>query len=396
MTLSRPGPASPESGGGGGPLRVSTLELFFDLVFAFTLTQLTARLAGGGFSVTTIAQVLLVFGVLWWMYGGYAWLTNARSPDSTGTRLLLLLGMAGFLVVGLAIPRGFTAPGSGGSGLALGLGYLLVVAVHSMLYYQVNRNILRIIPFNVGSAVLVIAAGTVGGAATYPLWAAALAIQILGPLIRPLAGRFEISPAHFVERHGALIIVALGESVAAVGIGAASLAVTAQLVTAVVLGLALSACLWWAYFGGGDDKRAEHAMIMARPERRPRMALAGYFYAHAPMLLGVVTLAAGVKVTIGHAAQPHPARQALALGVGIALFLAGDAAFREVMGMGRPWARYGTAVFAVATAAVGAAVAVEAQLAVLTAGLVGMLLAEHQLAPGPPATGPSTSGGRRG
>ncbi|MGI8448103.1 MAG: low temperature requirement protein A, partial [Streptosporangiaceae bacterium] len=125
-------------------------------------------------------------------------------------------------------------------------------------------------------------------------------------------------------------------------------------------------------------------------------ALAGYFYAHAPMLLGVVTLAAGVKVTIGHAAQPHPARQALALGVGIALFLAGDAAFREVMGMGRPWARYGTAVFAVATAAVGAALAVEAQLAVLTAGLVGMLLAEHQLASGPPATGPSTSGGRRG
>jgi low temperature requirement protein LtrA len=378
VTSGRPGPASPGPGAGRGP-RVSTLELFFDLVFAFTLTQLTARLADGAFSVAAIGQVLLVFGVLWWMYGGYAWLTNARAPDSTGTRLLLLLGMAGFLVVGLAIPRGFTAPRAGGSGLALGLGYLLVVAVHSMLYFQVNRNIARIIPFNVGSAVLVIVAGTVGGTAKYPLWAAALAIEILGPLIRPLAGRFEVSPAHFVERHGALIIVALGESVAAVGIGAASLALTVQLVTAVVLGLAVSACLWWAYFGGGDDERAEQAMTRAPRERRPRMALAGYFYTHVPMLLGVVTLAAGVKVTIGHAAQPHPARQALALGVGVALFLAGDAAFREVMGIGRAWVRYAAAVFAVATAALGAAVAVEAQLAVLTAGLVGMLLAEGRL-----------------
>jgi low temperature requirement protein LtrA len=161
VTSGRPGPASPGPGAGSGP-RVSTLELFFDLVFAFTLTQLTARLADGAFSVAAIGQVLLVFGVLWWMYGGYAWLMNARAPDSTGTRLLLLLGMAGFLVVGLAIPRGFTAPRAGGSGLALGLGYLLVVAVHSMLYFQVNRNIARIIPFNAGSAVLVIVAGTVG------------------------------------------------------------------------------------------------------------------------------------------------------------------------------------------------------------------------------------------
>jgi low temperature requirement protein LtrA len=179
---------------GGAPLRVSTLELFFDLVFAFTLTQLTARLADSGFTFASIAQVLLVFGVLWWMYGGYAWLTNARAPDSTVSRLLLLLGMAGFLVVGLAIPRGFDAPQSRGSGVALGLGYLVVVAVHLMLYYRVNRNILRIAPFNVGSAALVIVAGAVSGAAKYPLWAVALAIQILAPLIRPVAARSRSLP----------------------------------------------------------------------------------------------------------------------------------------------------------------------------------------------------------
>ena len=135
------------------PLRVTTLELFFDLVFAFTLTQLTTLLAST-FSAASMAQVLLVFGLLWWMYTAYAWLTNARPPVHTAERLLLLVGMAAFLVVGLAIPDGF-----GRSGLALGLGYLTVVAVHAILYFRVNRNIIRVAPFNICSAVLVTLAG---------------------------------------------------------------------------------------------------------------------------------------------------------------------------------------------------------------------------------------------
>jgi low temperature requirement protein LtrA len=378
---SQPAPSQPAPSQPGAPLRVSTLELFFDLVFAFTLTQLTALLADH-LSPAGVAQVLLIFGVLWWMYGGYAWLTNTRTPDRTAERLLLLLGMAGFLAVGLAIPRGFSHRGPGSGGLVLGLGYLLVVLVHAILYYRVNRNILRVAPFNIASALLVILAGLLGSPAAYPLWAAALAIQVLSPLIAHPAGRFEIQPAHFVERHGALIIVALGESVAAVGIGASRLTVNVQVVTAAVLGLALSAALWWTYFGGGDDERAERAMTAASRERRPGLALTAYFYAHIPMLLGIVVLAAGVKLTIGNAAQPHPAGQALAVGGGTALFLAGDAMFRralgfEARGIGPAWPRYAAAVFALATTALGATVAIEAQLAVLLAGLVAMLAAER-------------------
>src|SRR5450759_2519137 len=115
------------------PQRVTSLELFFDLVFAFTLTQLTSLLAGGP-SPAGVAQVLLIFGLLWWMYGGYSWLTNARPPLHSAERLLLLVGMAGFLTIGLTIPRGF-----GRDGLALGLGYLSVILVHSWLYLRVNR-----------------------------------------------------------------------------------------------------------------------------------------------------------------------------------------------------------------------------------------------------------------
>ncbi|HEY2688662.1 MAG TPA: low temperature requirement protein A [Streptosporangiaceae bacterium] len=208
-----PGASESTTAGPGSddePLRVTTLELFFDLVFAFTLTQLAALLAGT-LSLAGAAQVLLIFGLLWWMYEGYAWLTNARPPVHTAERLLLLVAMAGFLAIGLAIPN----HGFGGSGLALGLGYLLVVLVHGWLYYRANRNILRIIPFNILSALLVITASLLPGhgqrPAVYALWAAALAVQLGSPLIVRPRNLFELRAAHLAERHGALLLVALGE-----------------------------------------------------------------------------------------------------------------------------------------------------------------------------------------
>ena len=134
-------------------------------------------------------RVLLIFGVLWWMYGGYVWLTNARTPSRTPERLLMLVGMAGFLIMGLAIPHAF-----GRDGVAFGLGYLTVVAIHAWLYHRVNKNIVRVAPFNVAAALLVIGAGLVKGQAAYGLWAAALAVQVLSPLIIRVRGRFAIQP----------------------------------------------------------------------------------------------------------------------------------------------------------------------------------------------------------
>jgi low temperature requirement protein LtrA len=383
-----PGPASPESSPPGpadpmdpgpvdpdAPLRVTTLELFFDLVFAFTLTQL-AFLLVHRLSPSGALEVLLVFGVLWWMYGGYAWLTNTRAPVRTPDRLLLLVGMAGFLICGLAIPRGF-GPGYTETRVALGVGYLIVVGVHSALFYRVNRNIVRVTPFNVSAALLVIGAAFVPSPASYLLWAAAVAVQWLSPLIIHPGGRFNISPAHFAERHGALVIVALGESVAAVAIGAAPAGVTFAVVLSAVLGLAVSAALWWTYFGDGDDERAEQAMAATAPGRRAGLALAIY-YAHIPILLGVVALAAGTAVTIGSAAQPHPISQALAVAGGAALFLAGSAWLRWALQIGPVALRLTGAGFALATAALGVAVSAEVQGAVLLAGIVAMLAAERR------------------
>jgi low temperature requirement protein LtrA len=373
MTDAEPSPDA------GQPLRVSTLELFFDLVFVFTITQLTGTLAED-LTPRGALRVLLVFGVLWWMYGGYAWLSNARTPRLFPERLLMLLGMAGWLVIGLAIPHAF---GRRGEAVALGLGYLLVVAVHGALYLRANRNILRVVPFNAASALLVIAAGIFGvrePPAGYALWLAALAVQALSPLLIPPTGRFSIQPSHFVERHGALIIVAFGESVADIGIGAASHPVTAALIAQSVLGLALAATLWWAYFGVGDDERAEEEMTRTDPALRPALALNAYFYSYIPMLLGIVTLAAGVKVAIGSDQTTLPYRACLALAGGVALFLAGDVAFRRSLRIGAQRYRAAAAGAALAVSAVGVTLSVTAEIALLAAVVAAALAAEQRRA----------------
>jgi low temperature requirement protein LtrA len=370
---STPAPASPGAPGraeagsqAGTPLRVTTLELFFDLVFAFTLTQLTVVLDSGPGAT---GRVLLTFGLLWWMYEGYAWLTNARPPVHTAERLLLLVAMAGFLVVGLAIPRGFST-----DGLALGLGYLLVVAVHAALYYRVNANILRIAPFNLASAVLVVIAGAAGGPARYPLWTAALAIQLGSPLIVHPRSRFTLHPGHLSERHSALLIVAQGESVAAIGIGAADSGATARLVTSAVLGLALAAALWWIIFGGGDAERAEEVLTQAPSERRTALALSALFYANVPVLLGLVGMAAGVEQAI--AGRRAGLAAAAVLAAGAALFLAGGAGIRRLLGTGPAGFRAGGAAVALLTTAAGSLVSLNLQVGLLIVVLAGMLLAE--------------------
>ena len=401
--------AEPVPGADEPPLRVTTLELFFDLVFAFTLTQLATLLASG-FTAADAGRVLLIFGLLWWMYEGYAWLTNARPPVHTAERLLLLVAMAGFLTIGLAIPGGF-----GGTSLALGLGYLVVVLVHGWLYFRVNRNIIRVMPFNVVSALLVIVAALLPGTdgavppAGYVLWVVALAVQLGSPLIVNPKSLFQLRPAHLAERHSALLLVALGESVAAIGVGAGRLAGhsgtdNARLVAAAVLGLALAAALWWVVFGAGDEEAAERVLTAATSERRTALALSAFFYGNIPLLLGLVAMAAGVGEAIAHSHRiaAGPADAAVALAVGAALFLAGEADIRRSLGTG-PWRlRAATAVIALTTAAIGAFVSLAVQLTVITVLLVVMLVLERRESPAgpeqehPPRPTPPTPGAAAG
>jgi len=386
--VTEPAADAPGEGDREEPLRVSTLELFFDLVFVFAITQLTSILARD-LTVLGAVRVLLIFGVLWWMYGGYVWLSNARTPVETPERLLMLVGMGGFLIVGLAIPHAF-----GRDGVAFGVGYLVVVGVHTWLYQRINRNIARVAPFNVLSALLIIGAGLAGGTwlgPAYGLWAAALAVQVLSPLVTRVRGRFAIRPDHFAERHGALVIIVFGESVAdiGIGVGTAGQVITTSLVISAALGLALAAALWWSYFGVGDDDRAEQAMTRADPAARPGLALAAFFYAYIPLLLGIVAVAAGVKRAIGHAGSTLPYPACLALAGGVALYLAGDVAFRHALRIGGQRYRAAAAVAALAVSGVGVWLSVAAEIALLAVIVVAALVLERRAAPSPAARPPA-------
>ena len=362
--------------------RVSTLELFFDLVFVFTVTQLTAVLSHD-LSWASLGQVMVMLGLIWWMYAGYAWLTNSISTRGLRQRAILLGGMAGYLILALAVPGAFH-----GSGLAFGVGYFIVTAVHASLFIwtasaQSSRAFLGIAPYNLFNATLVIVGGALGGTAQAVLWTVAAVLEWSTPWVgnRESQSSFEIAPAHFVERHGLVVIVAIGESVVAAGIGAAGLAVDAELMLAVVLGLLLSAGLWWAYFGADDDEQAERALTDAPAGRQPWIALEGFGIAHYFLLLGVVLAAAGVEKAIAHAYDPLATAEALVLGGGVALFLAADVGFRRVLGLGRSLHRAVAALLALATVPLGSEVAAVAQLAALVVVLAVALAGEASARP---------------
>jgi low temperature requirement protein LtrA len=358
--------------------RVSTLELFFDLVFVFTVTQLTAVLSHDP-SLKSFGRVMVMLALIWWMYAGYAWLTNSISTRGLRARAILLGGMAGYLLLALAIPDAFD-----GSGLAFGLAYLLIVCVHASLFIwmasaQSSRAYLGIAPYNLFSAALVVVGGAIGGTTEAVLWTLAAVIEWF--VTTSLAGgenqqEFEVFPAHFVERHGLVVIVAIGESVVAIGIGASELPVDADLVLVAVLGLLLCAGLWWAYFGADDDEQAERALTAAPARRRPFLALDGFGRAHYFLLLGIVLAAAGLKAATGHPYDELSSAEALMLGGGVALYLAADVVFRRILGLGRAPHRAVAAVLAVATVPLGTQVAAVAQIAVLVAILAAALGAE--------------------
>lgn len=193
--------------------RVTTLELFFDLVFVFTLTQLSALLAES-LTWERLFQAFLIFIILFWMYGGYVWLTNSVSPVTPERQLLLIAGMAAFLICALAIPNAF-----GNTGVTFGIGYLCVILVHGFMYMRaVGWKSGRFVPLNFLSAGFVIAAGFTDGLTQYLFWILAILCHVVTSLLS--AGiQFDIQVRHFVERHGLLLLVALGESIIAIGAG---------------------------------------------------------------------------------------------------------------------------------------------------------------------------------
>ena len=269
-----------------------------------------------------------MLALIWWMYDGYAWLTNAIATDLLRFRLLLLGGMGAFLVIALAIPTAYA-----GQGLAFGLGYLVVVYLHAGMYSKSTSvsevpAILRIVPYNLAAAGLVLVGGIAGGRAQDVIWLIAALVLWVTAWFANTEG-FVISAEHFVERHGLVVIIALGESIVVIGVAAAGLPLDLQLVVVALLSLALSAALWWLYFR--DEGAVERAMLQADQSRRARFALMGFGYWHYGLLLGVVAVAAGLKKAIG---DPYdPLGVWIGAGVGVALFVWCIVGFCRTLGL---------------------------------------------------------------
>jgi len=353
-------------------VRVSTLELFFDLVFVFTVTQLTELLAEH-LTLATLGDVMLILVVVWWMYSGYAWLTNAVAPSSTTRRTLLLTGMAGFLVMALAIPEAF-----GEYGWLFGVSYLVVNVVHSALFRQAGpaaRVAMRVItPMNIVAALLVLAGGFLPEPYRHLCWIAAPIVQIVTSYVHRIE-MHSIVAGHFVERHSLVMIIAIGESIIAIGLGFAGVHLGAGAILTAVAGLCIAYYLWWYYFAG-DDSRAEHVLAhVTDSHRRTRLALNAWGYAHYPMLLGIVVLSAGIKKTVGHAFDGMPWGYAITLGGGVALYVLGHAWFLRLLRLRGVVHRLAAAALILATIPLGHWLAI-AQLIAIPVIMAGVAIVE--------------------
>jgi low temperature requirement protein LtrA len=299
--------------------RVTPLELFFDLVVVFAFTQVT-ELMSDDLTWRGIGRGLLVLAAIWWAWTGYAWLTNALEPEEGAVRAGMFGAMAAMLVVALAVPGAF-----GAYALLFGVAYLLVRLLNLVLYAIAGRRdrdlfraILGFAPTATIGSVFILVAGFADGSVQTALWVVGLAVLYGGALIGRGRG-WSVSPAHFAERHGLIVIIALGESIIALGVGAAGFSLSAGIISAAVLGVVVVASLWWAYFDV-IAVMSQRQLSQTRGAPRARLARDYYSYLHLPMIAGIVLFALGLKATIEHVDEPLDAVPAVALCGGLALY----------------------------------------------------------------------------
>jgi len=306
--------------------QVTPLELFFDLVFVFAITQVTRLLAqdptwGGVF------RGMLVLAALWWAWSVYAWLSSAMDVDEGGVRLVMLASMGAMFGAALAVPGAF-----GDDAVLFGVAYLLVRLFHLVLSATVVRDdpdrraaLLRFAPTAIVGPSLLVFAGLLEGDERIAVWLVALAIDYLGPVVIGVGRGWRVAPEHFAERHALIILIALGESIIAIGVGA-GFELDTGVIVAAALGIVVVSALWWLYFDVAAIF-ARRRLMQAMGLELHRLALHAYSYLHLPMVAGIVLFALGLKTTVGHVGEALDIVPAVALCGGAALYLVGHIAF---------------------------------------------------------------------
>ena len=369
---------------------VSPLELFFDLVFVFGMTQVTAFMADH-LSAEGLLRGVLIVTLLWWSWTGYAWLDNVVRADEGLMRAVQFLAMGAMFLIALSIPEAFDDMPGGVSGpVVVALCYFAFRVLHLALFFLVSREderlrrqLVRWTPSVAGGTAVLLTASQFQGPLQTALWALALVVDYLGTAFAGASDWRLASPAHFAERHGLIIIVALGESIVAIGVGVVDLPVSGPIFVASVLGLGIAAALWWLYFDV-TALMAERALSAASREERSAMGRDAYSFIHLPMVAGIVLGALGLKKVLEYVGdtEHHELADALpppaiaALYGGALLYLLGHVAFKyrttRLVSVPRLAASAAVAVLGVAAAALPALAA----LGVLTAVLLALVVFE--------------------
>ncbi len=329
----------------GGAQRVAPLELFFDLVYVFAVTQLSHRLLGH-LSVRGVLEALLLFSVVWSAWVGTTWVTNWFDPDRLPVRLMLAAVMLASLFMSVAIPEAF-----GERGLMFAAGYVAIQVGRTAFVlvalggtHPLSRNFQRVLSWYVASGTLWIMGGLLEGEARYVLWGLALTADVWGPVTgywtpglgRTRTGEWTIEGGHFAERCQLFVIIALGESLLVTGTTFGEIEASTSTVLAFVVAFIGSVALWWVYFFRGAEAASE---IISSSEDPGRLARSAYTYCHIPMVAGIIAVAASDELTVAHPSDPGTfASIALILG-GTGLFLAGHALFERAVFGALPWSR---------------------------------------------------------
>jgi len=307
--------------------RVTPLELFFDLVFVLALTQCTTLIVHQP-TWEGMLKGVLVLGMLWWSWTGYAWLTSVVDPEEGAVRLAMFAAMAAFLVAALCVPGAF-----GSEALLFACAYAAVRAAHIVLFLlashddeALRHSVLGLAGSTAIGAGLLFAAAFTKGTLQLGLWGLALVLDMGGPYLFGAEG-WRLVPGHFAERHGLIVIIALGESIVAIGVGARA-TIGAGVVAAAVLGVVVAAALWWVYFDVVAIVAGRRLAQAAEGRERNEIARDSYSYLHFPMVAGIALIAVGMKRTIGHVGDPLKLVPAAALLGGAATYLLAHVAFR--------------------------------------------------------------------
>ncbi len=306
---------------------VSPLELFFDLVFVLAITQCTALMAADP-TWRGIGRGLVVLGLLWWSWVGYAWLTSVLDPDEGSVRLVLFAAMAALLITALCVPDAF-----GDLGSTFAAAYGMVRAAHIALFVLASRDDpgLRhsVLGLGVSTAIgvgILLVGSLFEGQAQLAVWTAALVFDMAGPMFIDTSG-WRLVPGHFAERHGLILIVALGESIVAIGVGAEA-GVDAGVIVAAVLGTSVAAAVWWLYFDVSAIAASQRLAEVESVKDRNELARDGFSYLHLPMVAAIVLGALGLKTTLAHVDDPLGWEEAAALVGGTSLYLLAHVAFK--------------------------------------------------------------------